>query len=147
MTIYGKNHCQSQSGLQAGCWGHISELQRQKLDEVRRCTKDRLPAHLGGGGWGGNHHLLGTLSVSHSHLQASKTAPGHTVRFLLPALCASLLTGGGGGGAGRGRAPLLLAPSSKSGKHRHWEEMKGPFCGTSCGNEAMQHSCGWQLRT
>lgn len=52
-----------------------------------------------------------------------------------------------GGGAGRGTAPLLLAPFSKSGKHRHWEEMKGPFCGTSCGNEAMQHSCGWQLRT
>lgn len=44
-------------------------------------------------------------------------------------------------------APLLLAPSSEPGKHRNWEEMKGPFCGTSCGNEATQHSCGWQLRT
>lgn len=30
--------------------GDTSVNCRQKLDEVRRCTKDRLPAHLGGGG-------------------------------------------------------------------------------------------------
>lgn len=30
MAIYGKNHCQSLSGLRAGCCGHISELQQRQ---------------------------------------------------------------------------------------------------------------------
>lgn len=53
MAIYGKKHCQSLSGLQAGCWGHSSELRPQKLDEVRGHTKDRLHAHrwMRGEGW------------------------------------------------------------------------------------------------
>lgn len=63
------------------------------------------------------------------------------MRFLLPGLCAPLLTG-----VEEGVSP---PPSTEDyGKHGQWEEMKRPFCGTSCGNEAVQGSGGgWQLVT
>lgn len=63
-----------------------SELQQQKLDEVR-VHKGQAACCSSLEEWGGwTQHLLGTLSVSHSP-RAHCEAP-------LPALCASLLTGG-----------------------------------------------------
>lgn len=65
MAIYGKKHCQSLSGLQAGCWD---------MDEARGAQRTGGLLLISGSGGGWTHHLLGILSVSHS--------PGYTVRFL-----------------------------------------------------------------
>lgn len=76
MAIYGKKRCQSLSGLQDSCWGHSSELQPQKLFEVRGCTKDRLPAHLwtSGGGW--TPSSAGHILSESQPLAVIKNSPG-----------------------------------------------------------------------
>lgn len=92
MAIYGKNHCQSPV-RPAGrlLWTYQWTA---AAGEAGQGNAQRLPAHLQGRGWGGNHHLPGhTLTVSHSHSLSSKIAPGYIGKFLLPGLCAPLLTG------------------------------------------------------
>lgn len=58
MAIYGKNHCQSLSGLRAGCCGHISELQQHQrpAKETHKGQAACSSPGEGGGsgaGWGG----------------------------------------------------------------------------------------------